>query len=121
MSFLSSPSYSPNAKAASYPARPRRQSRHKPSLSSGARFRNGVRQPLQKNSAIKGTGAFRQRSQTGIRDAVRSGTPHTRQSSGKTRENAAAERVRNGEASTIGLVNQGHRPGKTHLRPLKNQ
>src|SRR6266849_2039018 len=59
----------------------------RPLSSKGARLRNGVRQATQKYSATNGSGSFRQREQTGIREISRRGSPQTRQSSGKTNWN----------------------------------
>ena len=85
----------------------------------GKAFRNGVRQLTQKKSALRGSGVFRHRRQTGKRCTSRKVSPQTRQSSGKKREKRAWEAGRTTQvpkfATAAGLLLEKIHPPLTLL------
>lgn len=105
MSSRSSSSNDPKEYAASKPLRPERHKAQRPSSSRGLRLRKGVRQQIQKNSALTGRVFSRHALQTGIRLTSLSEASQILHSSGKTREKTKegirAIRERLGSASAL--------------------
>ncbi|SPE33585.1 hypothetical protein SBA3_2000012 [Candidatus Sulfopaludibacter sp. SbA3] len=76
----------------------------RPSASRGNAFWNGVLQLVQKNSALRGSGAFKHRRHTGMRLISSKGAAQIRQSPGKKREKRAWEADRTMEGPMIGTA-----------------